>query len=457
MSTPPSPAAVAIAPRPPVDEVTEILAGRADGLRIGRFLRERVPALIVEAVARVLDDGAGQVTCTVTRSKLKPRSRLTVSAELHGLGAARQVSAVWGAVPASFAPGPDVAAIPTTVRGPFASLRVGPEAESGDGPVLLVAPLDPAFPSLPALHDPDRLSGLLRTQGVTVGPDRLSLTTLRYRPGQRHVLRIDVADSGRSIFAKCYRDDTGAVAVEARNRVATALAAGGSRAEPVAPVGYLVSQRVMLWEGSAGTRLAEEVRRSAEQSLAHLRTAGVALRAIHDSPVSDVERTRSSDVDRELAATLRSCEHVSALLPGPGGTLAALASEATRRIAGQPPESGHLLHGDFKCDNILVERGDRLRLLDLDRVTIGDPALDLGKLTSDVRWWAATRAMDAEPFVLALLEGYGACPTHRLRRAGGYDDLFLLRSIGRRVPLHEPQWAERVQRLPAVVAGGGVA
>ncbi|MGA8044901.1 MAG: phosphotransferase, partial [Dermatophilaceae bacterium] len=137
--------------------------------------------------------------------------------------------------------------------------------------------------------------------------------------------------------------------------------------------------------------------------------------------------------------------------------LTALAADASRRIASPPAETGHLLHGDFKCDNILVEQGDRLRLLDLDRVTLGDPALDLGKLTSDLRWLAATRALDAEPLVMAFLDGYGTCPDHRLRRAAGYDDLFLIRSIGRRVPLHEPGWAQRVERMSAVVSGGGMA
>ncbi|MGA8047336.1 MAG: phosphotransferase, partial [Dermatophilaceae bacterium] len=379
MSTAPSPASVAIAPRPPVDAVTEILACRADGPRIGEFLRERVPAVIVDSLARVLDDGGGPITCTVTRSKLKPQRRLTVSAELYGLGPApRQVSAVWGALPVSFAAGSEDPMIPAAARGPFASLRVVPAGESVSRPVLLVAPLDPAFPSLPALHDPVQLAGVLRTQGVEVGPDELSLTTLRYRPGQRHVLRVDLAGSGRSIFAKCYRDDTGAAAAAARRRVATALATCGVAAEPVSPVGYVASERVMLWEGSAGTRLGEAVGEagveSSGESLAHLRTAGAALRSIHDSPVSDVERTRSSDVDRELAATLRSCEHVSALLPGPGAALTALAADASRRIACRPAETGHLLHGDFKCDNILLEQGDRLRLLDLDRVTLGDPA-----------------------------------------------------------------------------------
>lgn len=451
MSSPPSPAAVTLASRPPIDEVTEILACPTGGQQVGEFLREQAPALVLDSVARVLDADVGRVRCTVTRSKLKPHRRLTVSAELHGLGAGpRPVTAVWGAPPDSFAAHPERPVLPASARGPFSSLRVAPEGGSSIAPTLLVAPLDPTFPSLAALHDPEHLAGLLRSQQVEIGSDGLSLTTLRYRPGQRHVLRVDFGDSGRAIFVKCYRDDTGAAAVAARRRVAAALRSGDHAAEPVEPVGYVEAERIMLWEGSAGERLGESV----EGTPGHLRAAGAALRDIHDWPVDAVERSLRSDPDREMAATLRSCEHVAALLPDTGGALSALGADAACRVAREPTEAGHLLHGDFKCDNVLVEDGDRLRLLDLDRVTLGDPAVDVGKMISDLRWWAALRGLGAEPFVESFLDGYGTCPRHRLRRATAYADLFLLRSIGRRIPLHEAGWADRVERMLAVVTRG---
>ncbi|KAB7746398.1 phosphotransferase [Nostocoides sp. F2B08] len=452
MSSPPSPAAVALALGPPIDEVAEILGCREGGRQVGEFLRDRAPALVLDALARVLDGDVGRVRCTVTRSKLKPHRRLTLSAELHGLGAGpRPVSAVWGAQPDSFADHPGARVVPASARGPFTSLRVASDGGSSAAPTLLVAPLDPAFPSLAALHDPEYLAALLRTQQVEVGLEGHSLTTLRYRPGQRHVLRIDLGESGRSIYAKCYRDDTGARAVAARHRVAAALRSGDHPVEPVQPVGYVEAERVMFWEGSAGARLGESV----EGLSRHLRAAGAGLRAIHDSPVVAEEGPLRSDPDRERAATLRSCEHVIALLPDTEGALTALADRAADRAAREPTEAGHLLHGDFKCDNALVEQDDRLRLLDLDRVTLGDPALDLGKMISDLGWWAVTRGVDAEPFVDSFLDGYGACPRHRMRRAGGYADLFLLRSIGRRIPLHESGWDDRVERMLAVVTRGG--
>lgn len=146
---------------------------------------------------------------------------------------------------------------------------------------------------------------------------------------------------------------------------------------------------------------------------------------------------------------------MTALLPGLRGTLTDLASAAVLRLDAAPAESGHRLHGDYKCDNVLVEN-DRLRLLDLDRVTVGDPALDLGKMTADLRWWAAARGQGPMPLLTAFLDGYGPCDPSRLQRAADYDVLFMLRCLGRRIPLHERRWAERVHAMLAAATHEGV-
>jgi Ser/Thr protein kinase RdoA (MazF antagonist) len=145
-----------------------------------------------------------------------------------------------------------------------------------------------------------------------------------------------------------------------------------------------------------------------------------------------------------MAATRRAVDHVVALAPPVGERVAALLDRVLAELLTLPEESGHLLHGDFKCDNILVH-DDELRLLDVDRVTTGDPALDLGKFTADLRWWTRSGGVDAGPLVSAFLEGYGPCPRARRRRADLYDVMFQLRSVGRRIPLQEAGWAETVE------------
>ncbi|WP_418606038.1 phosphotransferase family protein [Georgenia sp. SUBG003] len=146
----------------------------------------------------------------------------------------------------------------------------------------------------------------------------------------------------------------------------------------------------------------------------------------------------------EAAATRRATEHVTALRPPTGARLLRLTDHVLAELLDLPAEAGHLLHGDMKCDNVLVD-GDRLRIVDLDRVTSGDPALDVGKICADLRWWAMVGTADGDELVAALLAGYGPCDdAGRLARAACYDVLFQLRAAGRRVQLHEPGWAERV-------------
>ena len=447
--------AAAVSDRSTIDGTAETLACLTTGGAIGDFLRHRAPGLIVDLVAPALADDVGPLHCTVTRSKLKPGRRLTVSADIRGPGLdPRPVTAIWGTPPAAVQ-GALAGDVPAGARGPFASLhevgRLGP----GGGLTVLISPLDPGFPALAALHDPRRAAQILRSRGIAVSAAEVTVRTLRYRPGQRHVLRLDLAGAGRatvgrSVFAKCYRDDTGARAAEAVKTIGTALRESGGRAGVVRPVGYVATDRLMLWEGSPGVALSAMLGGRSDP----VRTAGGVLRAIHDSAVDGPDRGRPSSPDAEAVATLRSCEHVMALLPDRAAALRESVSRVAAALIESRAETGHRLHGDYKLDNLLVE-GDRLRVLDLDRVTVGDPALDLGKLTADLRWWAATRGVDPEPAVAAFLEGYGECPRERLRRALSYEALFMLRSVGRRIPLHEKGWDVRVDRMLAAAVRGG--
>lgn len=417
-----------------------MIQGRRTSAEIHAFLTDRAPTLLAAALHTVLPPGSGILRCTVTRSKLKPHRKLTAYAEVSGGGLDhRPVAATWTVPQATSGAHlrPADPAVAPEPRSPFTSLRVSGDAA---GTNVLISPLDPAFPQLAGLHDTAHLGRLLAAAGLDADPDSLRVTPLRYRPGQRHVLSIDLGGPRGTLYAKCYRDDTGARAVRRSARIAAALAAWGGPADTSVPVAYVEAARLVLWQGSPGTPLSRLVTRN--PGLAG--TAGAALRALHDDPVSDGALAGQSDPVAEARATIRSCEHVVTLAPEAAGSLLALVAHTTEQLGGLPPESGHRLHGDYKCDNILVE-GQRLRLLDFDRVTIGDPAVDLGKLCADLRWWALVEGLDAEPLVAAFLAGYGACPADRLRRAGHYDVLFQVRAAGRRVQLHEAAWSQRVQ------------
>ena len=95
---------------------------------------------------------------------------------------------------------------------------------------------------------------------------------------------------------------------------------------------------------------------------------------------------RTADVDSEVAGTLRAGEHIVALLPAVGSRYERRVRQVAETLAGSAAEPTTLAHGDYKSDNLLVHRG-RVRVLDLDRVRLAEPAMDLGKFLSDLRWW----------------------------------------------------------------------
>jgi len=454
-------------------EADDVLAGRSSPEDVCRFLTEVVPVTVATALAPLLPHGAGQVRAVVTRTTLRLGRKLTVGVELTGEAiGTRQAVLTWqpGSAPAPV-PAALLARLSPSLRSPFSSLV--PPPGPGDLTVLL-APVDPAFPHLVDVHDPARVAPLLRRAGAPGFEDEVRVTALRYRPGQRHVLLLESADRQHRLFAKCYRDDSGRRALDAVSAVAQALSNGSAPATTARAAGYVPSHRLVLWAGHDGIPLprvlcAEGL--SGGERQAHVRRAGAALRAIHDGevhrcgvPVGAVRDgavrdgavrdgahrpsgflgSGRSDPAAEAAATRRATEHVRTLAPGAGARLDALLAEAVAGLEALPSESGHLLHGDYKGDNLLVD-GERLVLLDFDRVSVGDPAADLGKLLADLRWWAQVGGQVPAPLVEAALDGYGPCPPGRVARALHYGVVFQLRAVGRRIPLHRPGWAPAVE------------
>jgi Ser/Thr protein kinase RdoA (MazF antagonist) len=425
----------------------DVVAGRSSPEDVCRFLTEVVPLAVSTALTPLLPDGVGPLRAAVTRAKLKPGRKLTVSLDLSGDGiTGRPATATWG--PASTPPAvPDapLSRVTPALRAPFSTL-VPPRGR--DGLSLLLAPLDPAFPQLVDAYDPAHMARLVAGAGVAGFEEGARVTALRYRPGQRHVLLVESRDGRHRLFAKCYRDSTGEAAVQASRLVAQALSSARAPARTVRLAAYAPTGRLVLWEAEDATPLSRALRAEGAWTpaqLAHVGRAGAVLRALHEgaAPTSGAPGDGRSDPVAEGSATRRSVEHVTALAPRAGAELDALLVDTVTRLADLPAESGHLLHGDYKCDNVLVD-GDDLVLLDFDRVTTGDPAVELGKFVADLRWWARAARLSPTALVDAFLYGYGPCPPTRVARALHYDVVFQLRALGRRVPLHEPGWAEAV-------------
>jgi aminoglycoside phosphotransferase len=291
------------------------------------------------------------------------------------------------------------------------------------------------------------------TSDSDLRPEATRIQAVRYRPGQRHVLSVSFApDPDRSAaFVKIDRDNRGARAVQFARAVGPRLAERSPGTSLVTPLGYAGEEQAAVWRGMAGTTMSEELR-DPRRAAPLLALIGKAVRVLHDldgqAVISGLAADQLSEPHlawTELASTLSAGQALTALLPAVWERYRLLAAEALERLEDLPQEGVRLGHGDLKCDNILAA-GDRICLLDLDRTGLADPAMDLGKMLADLRWWGQQHSVDVAVLVSAFLEGYGPCDPARFARARLISVLYQLKLGARRTPVHAVDWDAQVTR-----------
>ena len=436
------------------------LAPRSGSASIARFLDAVAPGEVLDAVRRCLPPGGADPVLRLVRAKLKPGRKITAE---YGVvlprhdGLERRVAVTWVA-PGATAPGPaadgEAEARRRGVLAPFDRAWIGSDDQRMS---MSVSPVDDAFPQLVRLHDRGHLVDVLDATGATAGPgdvaaDDVSVETVRYRPGQRHVLRVGTGPDGPAWFVKVYRDDTGRHAVDAAARAATALAAADGRAPALSSGAgvYVATDRAALWPEVTGTSVADVIVLSGPAAADVVGAAGCALRLLHDVPPGEGLPVRP-DAVAQAGETLRTAQLLDVLLPAVGAQLHREVGRVLDVLAGLPAEPPTTTHGDFKCDNLVVD-GPRLHLLDFDRSGRGDPAADIGKFLADLRWWTEAGGHPVTRLHEAFVQGYGVTEPARLARAQAYDVLLQLRMAARRVPVQHPDWRGRVARAVGVAS-----
>lgn len=398
------------------------------------------------------------------RTKFKPARKLSAYYRITVGHQPRAIALTWlpepSPLPANAAEIDDDAER-RQVLAPFRRLAV----VTGDGrATLLVAPGDPQMPQLVRLNEHAYLGDLLSdlTSAPMPPADRTEIATVRYRPGQRHVLWVmPVSDGagGAAMFIKIDRESSGARAVSFAESVGPILARRGAGVRLAQPLGFSQADQASVWQQAPGRTLAQALRAGPQETAPLVTRVGRALRVIHESdlPTASIgaqEHDRASaprSAEVETISVLRAGEHLDALLPEVAADYRRLVAQILDRLEALPQEQPSPGHGDLKCENIVVE-GDRICLLDLDRAGLADPALDLGKFMADLRWWSRSSSLDGTALVPALVEGYGPGPPARWLRAHQLALLFQLKLAARRSPVHASDWATQVTKQVADVA-----
>jgi hypothetical protein len=422
------------------------------------LLDERPNNVLQQAIAALLSAATVLGACRLHRAKYKPGRHLTTYYEVTlcdqvtGGERRRQVEATWM---------PEGAADP---RGNMAELRAM-QAEASDrglaapfrelmaevpswGMRVQVAPLDIRFPQLTRASDPVYAAEMLAAACARRGEANIAVTAIRYRPGQRHVLRYDQpGGAAATTFAKVYNSDKGARTFGVVTRVADWLAAQGDGLRTVKPQAYVASDSVVLYPLVIGTPLSELLRAPGQTTARLLSAAGAALATLHRTPLDLVELQPHSFA-KEVKSIVSASEHVHSLLPETGARIDALLDRARALHERLPQEAPGFAYGDFKADH-LWDTPDGLTLIDFDTCYLFDPAIDLGKFLADLDYWYDGYGQSGvEAAREQFLAGYGPGATEdRLLRARLYEALVLLKSTVRRVKLFERNWAERTTRL----------
>jgi Phosphotransferase enzyme family len=426
--------------------------GGADGARWA--LRAAAPrALLRQQLAAMLPAGRPLGSCRLRRAKFKPGRRLNAWYDVD-LGAAgrRPIAVTWEEPPPSpdwpAADAMEAEAATAGLAAPFLRLRsTVPEL----GLRVLVAPLDPAFGHLLRLSDPLRVPELLATARADAGgsPGPWSATAVRYRPGQRHVLRWEQGGPrDRAVFAKLYRRGASAQAFRVASRVADWLQGTGEPIGGARPLAHLPEVDVLLYPFVPGRQLAAGLGRAGGAALAaRLARAGMILRALHSAPPELAEGLPTSSFDDAADEVHKAAGHIRFLLPATGASLEELLDRARKLHARLPDEADVFTHADYKADHLLAT-AERLTVIDFDTCSLADPALDLGKLVADLRFRAFMgRAVDPERARAQLLDGYGPASRPRLLRARLYEALVLAKLTVRRVSVADPDWTRRTTAL----------
>jgi hypothetical protein len=429
----------------------QLLSGAADHRSLRAALLGEGRAAVAGALRSMVGDHVALSSFRLRRAYYKPGRKLTVNYDVRVAGGPgpTPVAVMWSLGDGTLPDAGELARGEAQLRG--AEFPTGFERLWAFQPsrrmMVLAAPLDPDFPGLGPMSDPASAAGAL---AMVPGPSPLcTVRPIRYRPGQRHVLEYRAGRSPR-FFAKLYRPGRcDGVAASVSALAATLERAGVSGVRAVRPAAVLSEAGAILYREAHGTPLSEWLGTGHPGAATGLRRAGRFLGILHSwapGPASGFGERRLED---DVLAVNRACEAMAALRPDLGVTAARVVDVAGHAIDGLEQEDPTLVHGDMKAHHLLVGAG-AMHVLDADRCGRADPALDVGKLVADLRWWAwASGRGDAAAAEAELLRGYGGGGA-RLARARFYAALMLVKMAARRVSVAERDWERRSAQVLAL-------
>ena len=257
-------------------------------------------------------------------------------------------------------------------------------------------PADPAMPGLATALRPEKMAAALTDvlPGGRQGKTRVTrcrVTPLRYRPGRRCTLRLELwalhtgsgVMSSRTLFGKVYHSKEKALSVFEQMQM---LSDGAGRLVVARVAGFLPDLPMVVQEPLRGVPLdllLDGRTRADPRGQSGVVMAASALADLHGL---GVRHPRPRSVGDELWRMAYRSRSVATVDPELGARMADLARALSRRLEQLSLESRvqRMVHADCKPSQFLID-GTQVGLLDFDHSGMADPALDVGTFMASLR------------------------------------------------------------------------
>ena len=269
----------------------------------------------------------------------------------------------------------------------------GIDVDTDLGCVFWVVPNDRKIESLAAVLDP-----ATAVPGVDTGQE-IRKRLVAYAPEKSATLVCEGADDTPVAYAKVTAAQQAARDHATYESLRASLDPGDRRLRLPRPLGYSAAHRTLWLEAIHGKRMAES---ADDDEVADLERFGGAVAAFHGLAVP-----HAPVLDRFSAARLRGDAAII-------GTIRPELSDAVDHLAGRlivtfaACADTACLHGDLHPKNGIV-CGDRVALIDVEDVALGERAADVGSLIASLIYRRETGQLSREKcrlHMLAFFAGY---------------------------------------------------
>jgi len=218
-----------------------------------------------------------------------------------------------------------------------------------------------------------------------ISDSKLKVTTVRYKPERRAVVRCDTKatrhDGGDkkkiSIYCRFYGDERGRQAYDIQ-RALFEMLKGQRRVKVPMPIAYIPEKRLLIMEAVPGQPLEKLLAGSDQQAIER---AAEALARLHEIRSLDLPVRDSQSAMSDLEST---AEMIRAVAPESIDSVTSTLHKIKTGLLQVADASTTFVHGDFYYGQVLVHEEGAF-IIDYDRSYLGDPLADLGNFCAHLR------------------------------------------------------------------------